>query len=90
MTARMGSSSKHHSSKPRAVRKEARGDPRGPCRGLFGLIGADEEGTLAALKTIRRQVFDPKIAEHRGPEGALSCVDVKVVLPTNRVVTLSF
>jgi adenylate cyclase len=29
------------------------------------LIGADEEGTLAALKAIRRQPGDPKIAEHR-------------------------
>jgi adenylate cyclase len=29
-------------------------------------MGADEEGTLAALKTIRRELGDPKIAEHRG------------------------
>ena len=31
-----------------------------------GLMGADEEGTLAALKACRRELIDPKIAEHRG------------------------
>jgi adenylate cyclase len=30
------------------------------------LMGADEEGTLAQLKTCRRELVDPKIAEHRG------------------------
>jgi adenylate cyclase len=30
------------------------------------LTGSDEEGTLAALKACRRELFDPKIAEHRG------------------------
>ena len=34
--------------------------------GYSGLIGADEEGTLAALRTIRRELGDPKIAEHHG------------------------
>src|SRR5215813_11843434 len=29
-------------------------------------MGADEEGTLAALKAIRRELVDPKIAEHHG------------------------
>jgi adenylate cyclase len=29
-------------------------------------MGEDEEGTLAALKTIRRELVDPKIAEHHG------------------------
>src|SRR5437667_8625189 len=29
-------------------------------------MGADEEGTLAALKAIRRELSDPKIEEHRG------------------------
>jgi len=29
-------------------------------------MGADEEGTLAALKTLRRELADPKIKEHRG------------------------
>src|SRR5437870_9797943 len=55
-------------------------DPAGPARverrlaailaadvaGYSRLMGADEEGTLAALKAIRREVSDPKIAEHRG------------------------
>jgi adenylate cyclase len=34
--------------------------------GYSRLMGVDEEGTLAALKTCRRELVDPKIAEHRG------------------------
>src|SRR5882672_5769439 len=34
--------------------------------GYSRLMGADEEGTLAALKAIRRELTDPKIEEHRG------------------------
>jgi adenylate cyclase len=34
--------------------------------GYSRLMGADEEGTLAALKAHRRELIDPKIAEHRG------------------------
>jgi len=34
--------------------------------GYSRLIGADEEGTLARLKGHRRDLIDPKIAEHRG------------------------
>ena len=34
--------------------------------GYSHLMGADEEGTLALLKTHRRDSFDPKINEHRG------------------------
>src|SRR5207247_1030154 len=34
--------------------------------GYSRLMGADEEGTLAALKAIRRELSDPKITEHRG------------------------
>jgi adenylate cyclase len=34
--------------------------------GYSRLMGVDEEGTLAALKTLRRELIDPKIAEHRG------------------------
>jgi adenylate cyclase len=30
------------------------------------LMGADEEGTLAALKAIRRELSDPKVTQHRG------------------------
>jgi adenylate cyclase len=34
--------------------------------GYSRLMGADEEGTLTALKTVRREIADPKIKEHRG------------------------
>src|SRR6516225_414457 len=34
--------------------------------GYSRLMEADEEGTLAALRAIRRDLGDPKIAEHRG------------------------
>src|SRR3954453_5962225 len=37
-------------------------DVAGYCR----LMGIDEEATLAELKACRREVIDPKIAEHRG------------------------
>ena len=29
-------------------------------------MGADEEGTLERLKALRRELIDPKIAEHHG------------------------
>ena len=34
--------------------------------GYSRLMGADEEGTLTALKAIRRELGDPKVKEHRG------------------------
>jgi adenylate cyclase len=34
--------------------------------GYSRLMGADEEGTLGRLKAVRRELIDPKIAEHRG------------------------
>ena len=34
--------------------------------GYSRLMGADEEGTLSALKALRRELADPKIKEHRG------------------------
>src|SRR5882672_1964494 len=34
--------------------------------GYSRLMGADEEGTLGRLKAHRRQLIDPKIAEHNG------------------------
>ncbi|WP_334380955.1 MULTISPECIES: adenylate/guanylate cyclase domain-containing protein [unclassified Bradyrhizobium] len=37
-------------------------DVAGSCR----LIGIDEEGTLAQLKTLRKTLFDPKVTDHRG------------------------
>src|SRR5437660_10557030 len=34
--------------------------------GYSRLIGVDEEGTLQRLRSIRAEVIDPRIAEHRG------------------------
>jgi adenylate cyclase len=34
--------------------------------GYSRLMGHDEEGTIGALKTLRKTLIDPKIAEHRG------------------------
>jgi class 3 adenylate cyclase len=34
--------------------------------GYSRLMGEDEEGTLAALKAIRRELTDPRVQEHRG------------------------
>src|SRR5213595_1425091 len=34
--------------------------------GYSRLMGVDEEGTLSALKELRRDLADPKIREHRG------------------------
>jgi class 3 adenylate cyclase len=34
--------------------------------GYSRLIGVDEEGTLERLKAHRRELIDPKIAEHQG------------------------
>src|SRR5437899_10367350 len=34
--------------------------------GYSRLMGEDEEGTHAALTALRREISDPKIAEHRG------------------------
>jgi len=34
--------------------------------GYSRLVGLDEEGTLARLKILRREVIDPEIASHRG------------------------
>ncbi len=34
--------------------------------GYSRLMGADEEGTLAALKAIRSELGDPKVKQHRG------------------------
>jgi len=34
--------------------------------GYSRLMGGDEEGTLAALKSLRKSLIDPKIAEYRG------------------------
>ena len=34
--------------------------------GYSRLMGENEEGTLAALKTLRRELIDPKVKEHHG------------------------
>src|SRR5215212_205171 len=34
--------------------------------GYSRLMGQDEAGTLARLRTLRRELIDPKIAEHKG------------------------
>jgi adenylate cyclase len=34
--------------------------------GYSRLMGVDEEGTLSALKELRRELAGPKIKEHRG------------------------
>ena len=40
--------------------------------GYSWLMGADEEGTLERLKALRRELIDPKIAEHHGMVEALA------------------
>jgi class 3 adenylate cyclase len=37
--------------------------------GYSRLMGTDEEGTLAALKALRRELVDPKIKERHGRIG---------------------
>jgi adenylate cyclase len=34
--------------------------------GYSRLMGVDEEGTLERLKVLRRELLDPKIADHHG------------------------
>ena len=34
--------------------------------GYSRLIGVDEEGTLNRLRSIREEIIDPKVTEHRG------------------------
>jgi adenylate cyclase len=34
--------------------------------GYSRLMGQDETGTLAALKALRTEIIDPKVAEHSG------------------------
>src|SRR5215472_5993163 len=40
--------------------------PAADVAGYSRLMGADEEGTLAALKALRGELADPKVKEHRG------------------------
>src|SRR5215203_505740 len=34
--------------------------------GFSSLMGQDEEGTLARIKSLRREVIEPKVQEHHG------------------------
>ena len=34
--------------------------------GFSSLMGQDEEGTLARIKSLRREVIEPKLNEHHG------------------------
>ena len=34
--------------------------------GFSSLMGQDEEGTLARIKSLRREVIEPKVKEHHG------------------------
>ena len=34
--------------------------------GFSALMGQDEEGTLARIKTLRRDVIEPKVSDHQG------------------------
>ena len=38
----------------------------GDVAGYSRLMGQDEAGTLARLQALRRELIDPKIAEHKG------------------------
>jgi class 3 adenylate cyclase len=51
--------------KPRAERRLA-AILAADVAGYSRLMGADEEGTLERLKALRRELVDPKIAEHHG------------------------
>src|SRR6201984_886119 len=56
--------------------------------GYSRLMGANEEGTLAALKGLRRELADPKIKQHRGrmvkPTGAGLLVEFASVVDAVR------
>ena len=51
--------------------------------GYSRLMGADEVGTLAALKMHRREIVDPAIAQHHGavslrPPAVMVCRDISL------------
>jgi hypothetical protein len=57
---------RHGARRASSRRTSARCDPRRRCGGVFAADGADEESTLERLKALRRELLDPKIAEHHG------------------------
>ena len=48
--------------------------------GYSRLVGLDEEGTLARLRALRRELIDPTIAEHHG----------RIVKPTGDGILVEF
>src|SRR6202045_3569423 len=52
--------------KPERAERRVAGIMAVDVAGYSRLMGADEEGTLAALKAIRRELGDPTIAGNRG------------------------
>ena len=53
-------------------------------------MGVDEEGTIAALEAIRRELADPRIVEHLGRivlttgDGLGVCIDTRCPSPVRR------
>jgi class 3 adenylate cyclase len=59
--------------------------------GYSRLIGAHEEGTLNRLRSIRTDIIDPKITEHRGrhpPAPTAKAPTAAIVGPTGRAASL--
>ena len=50
--------------------------------GYTRMMGADEAGTLDALKAMRAEVVDPKVAEHQGRVVKLTGDGVLVEFPS--------
>jgi class 3 adenylate cyclase len=42
--------------------------------GFSALMERDEEATYAAVARLRREVVEPRLAEHQGPASVLRCV----------------
>ena len=50
--------------------------------GYSRLIGQDEAGTLARLRAHRRELIDPKIAEHKGRIARTTVDELLIELPS--------
>ena len=53
--------------------------------GYSRLMGTDEEGTLERLKAHRRELIDPKIAEHHGRIVLSTAGTGRLLLPTRAI-----
>ena len=51
--------------------------------GYTRMMGADEAGTLDALKAMRAEVVDPKVAEHQGRVVKLTGDGILVEFPVS-------